>query len=153
MNLTNDLYDATAQEESAPQTATSQIDRLLQDDATLQGLQELIEKIEPLIAGGRLNRLVDLMSVTADLVDMSDEYMIEKLAKAFEDTMGAAWTAGNAARMARQQVTGMKETPSLVGLLRIAREPSVRRGLTYMLAMAGVLGQGLSYDDLDYTED
>ncbi len=133
--------------------ASNQTGGLLHDDAALQGLQELLAKVEPLLAGGRLNRIVDLVSVTADLVDMTDEYMVEKLAKAFEETMGAAWTAGNAARMARTQVSSMQETPTLIGLLRMAREPDVRRGLAFMLAMAGVLGQGLAYDNLDYTKD
>ena len=73
---------------------------LLQDDAALQGLAELMGKLEPLLAGRRLNRVVDLLSATADLVDMADDYMVEKVAKAFEDGVGGAWAAGNAARMA-----------------------------------------------------
>src|SRR5258708_20674091 len=35
-----------------------------------------------------LNRVVDLLSATADLVDMADDYMVEKVAKAFEDGVG-----------------------------------------------------------------
>ena len=62
---------------------------LLQDDAALQGLAELVGKLEPLLAGRRLNRVVDLLSATADLVDMADDYMVEKVAKAFEDGVGA----------------------------------------------------------------
>lgn len=129
------------------------IESLLHDDAALQGLQQLLLKLEPLLAGGRLERIVDLVSVTADLVDMSDAYMIEKMAKAFEDVVGATWTAGNAARMAQNQVSSMQEAPSLVGLLRLAREPDVRRGLAFFLSMAGVIGKGLEYDNLDYTAD
>lgn len=146
--------NVTTQETQAPDsTPSSQTAGLLHDEAALQGLQELLAKLEPLLAGGRLNRIVDLLSITADLVDMSDEYMVEKLAKAFEETVGAAWTAGNAARMARAQVSNMQETPGLIGLLRIAREPDVRRGLAFMLTMAGVLGKGLAYDGLDDTQD
>lgn len=154
MNTTNDLnLQDIAPDHANAEKTTGQIEGLLHDDAALQGLQDLMAKIEPLLAGGRLNRLVDLMSVTADLVDMTDAYMVEKLAKAFEEAVGATWTAGNAARMARQQVSSMQETPSLVGLLRIAREPDVRRGLAYLLTMAGVLGKGLAYDGLDDTQD
>ena len=154
MDATNDInLQGVAQEKTDANNASAHIDSLLQDDAVLQGLQELMDKVGPLLAGGRFGRIVDLLSVTADVVDMSDAYMVEKLAKAFEDVVGAVWTTGNAARMARQQVSSMQETPSLVGLLRIARDPDVRRGLAYMLAMAGVLGKGLSYDDLDYTQD
>ena len=80
---------------------------LLQDDAALQGLAELMGKLEPLLAGRRLNRVVDLLSATADLVDMADDYMVEKVAKAFEDGVGGAWAAGNAARMAAAQVLSL----------------------------------------------
>ena len=144
----------TQNEAAAPDSrASNQTGVFLHDAAALQGLEELLAKLAPLLAGGRLNRIVDLLSVTADLVDMSDEYMVEKLSKAFEETIGAAWTAGNAARMARAQVSSMQETPGLIGLLQIAREPDVRRGLAFMLAMAGVLGKGLAYDGLEYTQD
>lgn len=146
-------HEAAHDTQAGDSAASAHSGGLLNDDAALQGLQDLLAKVEPLLAGGRLNRIVDLVSVTADLVDMTDEYMVEKLAKGFEETVGAAWTAGNAARMARAQVSGMQETPTLIGLLRLAREPDVRRGLAFMLAMAGALGKGLAYDGLDYTKD
>ncbi|WP_240631983.1 hypothetical protein [Alcaligenes faecalis] len=60
----------------------------------------MIGKIEPLLAGGRLNRVVDAVSLLADPVDMTDDYMLEKLMKGFEEDVGAAWSVGNAARMA-----------------------------------------------------
>ncbi len=126
---------------------------LLQDDEAMQGLAELIEKLEPLLAGRRLNRIVDLLSVVADTVDMSDAYMVEKLAKTYEEIIGSAWTTGNAIRMANAQVSQMQETPSLIGLLRIAREEHVRRGLAFLLVTAGILGQQLAYSPLDHTED
>ncbi|MGO3742651.1 DUF1641 domain-containing protein [Kerstersia sp.] len=119
----------------------------------MQGLAELVGKLEPLLAGRRLNRIVDLLSVTADLVDMSDAYMIEKLAKAYEETTGALWTAGNAVRMANAQVSQMQETPSLFGLVRMARDEDVRRGLTFMLSVAGVLGKQMAQPPLDGTAD
>lgn len=126
---------------------------LLQDEAALQGLAELVGKLEPLLAGRRLNRLVDLLSVMADTVDMSDAYMVEKVARAVDDGVGAAWTAGNAARMASAQLSQMKDTPTLMGLLRMARQPDVRRGLTFLLALAGVVGRQQAYDGIDHTAD
>ncbi len=129
------------------------LDALIHDDATLVGLQELIDKLEPLIAGGRLHRLVDIMSIAADLVDMSDKYMVEKLAKAGEELIGGTWAVGNAARMASTQLRAMEQTPSLLGLLRLAREPEVRRGLTFLLLFAGVIGTTHRYQDLDYTAE
>src|SRR5699024_461239 len=113
MDATNDInLQGVAQEKTDANNASSHIDSQLQDDAVLQGLQELMDKVGPLLAGGRFGRIVDLLSVTADVVDMSDAYMVEKLANAFEDVVGAARTTGNAARMARQQVSSMQETPS-----------------------------------------
>lgn len=126
---------------------------LLQDDAALEGLAELMGKLEPLLAGRRLNRVVDLLSATADLVDMGDDYMVEKLAKAFEEGVGAAWATGNAARMAAARVQAIQETPTLIGLMRMAREPEVRRGLAFLLAMAGALGRQHAYDPIDCTAD
>ena len=143
MNIASDI----------PKTEQTPVSGLLQDDAALQGLAELLAKVEPLLAGRRLHRVVDLLSVAADAVDMSDTYMVEKLAKAFEEGVGAAWSAGNAARMAAAQMEQMQETPTMIGLLRMAREPEVRRGLAFMLAMAGALGRKHVYDPIDYTAD
>ena len=61
--------------------------------------------------------------------------------------------AGNAARMAAAQVQAMEETPTLIGLMRMAREPDVRRGLAFMLAMAGALGRQHAHDPIDYAAD
>lgn len=143
--------DITETENSS--SAGQKIDHLLENDATLAGLQELLDKLEPLIAGGRLARIVDLVSVTADLVDMSDAYMVEKVAKAAEELVGGVWSTGNAARMASAQVSDMAETPTLIGLLRIAREPDVRRGLAFLLAFAGVIGKQHQHHAIDYDAD
>lgn len=126
---------------------------LLQNEAAVQGLAELMSKLEPLLAGRRLNRVVDLLSAAADVVDMSDAYMVEKLGKAFEEGVGAAWSAGNAARMATARLEKMPDTPSLIGLVRMAGEPEVRRGLAFLLAMAGALGRQHACDGIDYTVD
>lgn len=133
------------------QTTAKPFDALMQNEAAMKGLEELLEKVGPLLAGGRFNRLVDLASVTADAVDMTDAYMIEKMAKAFDDVTGAVWTAGNAARMAQAQVADMKDPPSIMGLWRLAREPEVRRGLAFLFSVAGVLGKGMSTPPLDGT--
>lgn len=126
---------------------------LLQNEAALQGLAELMTRLEPLLAGRRLNKVVDLLSAAADVVDMSDAYMVEKLSKAFEESVGAAWSAGNAARMATARLEKMEETPSLLGLMRMASEPEVRRGLAFLLCIAGAMGRQHAYDPIDYTAD
>lgn len=142
MNSTTDI--PMAEHESAMKLSAG----LLNDDAALQGLEELMSKLEPLLAGRRLNRVVDMLSAAADAVDMSDAYMVEKLARAFEESVSAAWSAGNAARMER-----LETTPTLIGLLRMAGEPDVRRGLAFLLSMAGALGRQHAYDPIDYTAD
>ncbi len=139
--------------QAAGQAKSSRLKSLLGEDPGIKGLEEFLAKVEPLLAGGRLNRLVDVASLMADLVDMSDDYMIEKLARAFEEGVGAAWAAGNAARMAADQLRASEQTLSLMGLVRLAKEPDVRRGLTFFLLMAGVMGKQMRYQNLDYTGD
>ncbi len=137
----------------ATQKKPSTLESLLGEDPGVKGLDELIAKLEPLLAGGRLNRVVDVASLVADLVDMTDDDMVEKLMKGFEEGVGAAWSVGNAARMASDQLRATESTPTLMGLIRLAKEPEVRRGLTFFLLMAGVMGRQMRYQDLDHMED
>lgn len=121
--------------------------------AASAGLDELINKLEPLLAGGRLNRVVELMSILADVVDIADTHMIDHAMIAFDEAMDGYWSVSNAARVAGNQVSRMQEPPSSLGLLRMAGKPEVRRGLAFMLATASVLGRGrLAYDNSDSAE-
>src|SRR5690606_41616703 len=112
-----------------------------------------IGNMEPLLAGARLNRVADAVSLLADRVDRTDDYMLDKRMKGFEEGIGAAWSAGNAAHMASDQVRATETTPTLMGLIRLVKEPEVRRGLTFFLMMAGVMGRQMRYQDLDHTGD
>ncbi len=135
MNTTNtNIEDITS-----PQTVS-----LLTNPDAQAGLEELIQKLEPLLAGRRLNRIVDLMSVTADVVDMTDDYMIEKLCKSYEEVIGGAWTTGNIVRMASNEVRQMEEPPTLWSLVKTAKDPEVRRGLAFMLMMARGIGKQMN---------
>jgi hypothetical protein len=145
MNSTTDI--PMAEHESAMKLSAG----LLNDDAALQGLAELMTKLEPLLAGRRLNRVVDMLSAAADAVDMSDAYMVESWPEL--ESVSAAWSAGNAARMAAARMERLETTPTLIGLLRMAGEPDVRRGLAFLLSMAGALGRQHAYDPIDYTAD
>lgn len=109
--------------------------------AASEGLKEVVEKLDPLLAGRRLNRIVDLMSVIADVVDMTDDYMLEKLAKGYEESIGGLWNAGNIVRMASNEVAHMKEVPGLIGLLKEANSPDARRGLMVLITAAKILGK------------
>lgn len=124
----------------------------LSEPAT-EGLKDLLSKLEPLLAGGRLSRIVDIASVAADVVDMSDAYMVEKLANVFEEVTAAAWMTGNAARVAGDRVGELKDPPSLMALLRMSSEPDVRRGIAFALSFAGALGRQLNHGIADHCED
>lgn len=112
----------------------------LLDEATERGLKDLLEKISPLIQGKRFHNVVDLLSLASDSVDMFDDAMVQKLMKAYEESVGAAWSLGNAARYAQNQ-TATLPLPSLFGLLKVAGNEDVRRGLHFVLQFLAVLGR------------
>lgn len=116
------------------------------DDATRDGLDDLMVKLEPLIQGRRLHNIVDLLSLVSDAVDMSDDAMVQKVMKTADDAVGGAWTLGNAARYAAAQ-TSKAPPPSLIGLLRAAGDEDVRRGLHFALKFLSVLGRQMRDDD------
>ncbi len=57
--------------------------------ADLQSLAALLEKLQPLLAGGRLDNVVDLLSLLSDVVDIADNALVEKLAGVFEGLVTA----------------------------------------------------------------
>lgn len=120
----------------------------IMDEATERGLVELLEKIAPLLQGRRFHNLVDLASLASDGVDMFDDAMVQKLMKAYEEIIGGAWSLGNAARYAAAQ-TSNTPVPSLFGLLRVAGNEDVRRGLHFALTFLAVLGRQMKDDDDD----
>lgn len=128
----------TANENKCPESL-AEVEAMLSPEAQA-GLTELIGKVEPLLAGRRLNRIVDVMSVTADVVDMTDDYMVEKLCKGYEEAIGGIWNAGNLARMAGNEVRHMEEAPSVWGLVKMAKDPEVRRGIAFLMLMAKGIG-------------
>jgi uncharacterized protein YjgD (DUF1641 family) len=126
---------------------------LFHDEESIKGLEALIGQIEPLIAGRRLEKIIHVLSILADLEDMSDAYMIERLMKTFEDGMAGAWSLGNAARQSSAKVSKMKDPPTLFGLFGVLQDPDVRRGLLFLFLVAGALGRQMSYDGVDLREE
>ena len=110
-------------------------------DATVARLEALLAKTDPLMAGQRLNHLVDLLSVLSDAEELVDTGVIENVVQNADEAIGAMWTAGNAVRLASSQISQMETPPSLVGLLRNTRRPEVRRGLAFMLLTLEALGR------------
>jgi uncharacterized protein YjgD (DUF1641 family) len=117
----------------------------LLDEATERGFAELMAKVAPLVQGKRLHNVIDLLSLVSDGVDMFDDATVQKLMKAYDETIGAAWAMGNAARYAAAQ-TSTSAPPSLFGLLRIAGQDDVRRGLNFALLFLSVLGRQMRQD-------
>lgn len=64
------------------------------ENTQTEALAALMEKLSPLLASGRLNNVVDALSLTSDLIDMADSALVEKLAAVFEDLTSAGWEGG-----------------------------------------------------------
>ena len=121
-------------------------------DATVARLEALLAKADPLMAGQRLNHLVDLLSVLSDAEELVDTGVIENVVQNADEAIGAMWTAGNAVRLASSQISQMETPPSLVGLLRMTRRPEVRRGLAFMLLTLEALGRSSGPSPSEPTE-
>jgi uncharacterized protein YjgD (DUF1641 family) len=108
-----------------------------------EGLKALMAKLQPLIDGGRLDNLVDLLSLTSDMVDLLDAAMVEKLARLFENATAATWTVSNAVRMARAEVAAAPEPPGVYALIKLLNEPDTRKGVAVVLKTLNVIGRQL----------
>ena len=107
------------------------------------GLEALLGKLQPLLDAGRLDNLVDLMSLLSDTVDLLDLATVEKLARLFEDTTTFTWRLGNALRMAAAETAAEAEPPNIYGLLSLLREKDTRRGVALVLRTLNVIGRQL----------
>jgi uncharacterized protein YjgD (DUF1641 family) len=107
------------------------------------GLDALLSKLQPLLDGGRMDNIVDLLAFVSDLVDLLDSAMVEKLAGLFEEATAVSWSLGNALRMAKAETTAQATPPNLYGLLSLLREPDTRRGAALVLRTLNVIGRQL----------
>ncbi|MFI8334661.1 DUF1641 domain-containing protein [Pseudomonas taetrolens] len=107
------------------------------------GLEALLGKLQPLLDGGRMDNIIDVLALISDLVDLLDPAMVEKLAGLFEEATAASWSLGNALRMAATETRAQEVPPSLYGLLSMLRETDTRRGAALMLKTLNVLGRQL----------
>lgn len=141
----NDKTDMDKRQDEAQQTTTAGNGALELDAATQEGLNELVEKLAPLLQGRRLHNVVDLLSWASDMVDLADEQMVNKLAANYENLISGLWATGNAARYAANE-TSHGKPPSRLGLLRAAKDEDVRRGLHFLLRFAAVFGRQMRPD-------
>ena len=105
------------------------------------GLTALIAKIQPLIDGGRLDNIVDVLSLVSDMTDLLDAAMVEKLARLFENATAATWTVSNAVRLAKAEVA--PEPPGAYALIKLLNEPDTRKGVAVVLKTLNVIGRQL----------
>ena len=68
-----------------------------------------------LLRKGRLDNIVDVLSLVSDMTDLLDAAMVEKLARLFENATAATWTVSNAVRLAKAEVAA---APSHQGPMR-----------------------------------
>lgn len=107
------------------------------------GLEALLSKLQPLLDGGRMDNIVDLLALISDLIDLLDPALVEKLAGLFESATAVSWTVGNALRMAKAETTEQAIAPSLYGLLALLRDADTRRAVALVLRALNVIGRQL----------
>lgn len=114
----------------------------LNDPTTLEGMTALVEKLAPLLQGQRFHNLVDLLSAVSDVVDMTDDAMVQKMMKNYESVIAGTFNLANLVRYASAQAGAEKEPPTVwQSLRRLNRDTDARRGLAMTLVMLGLLGR------------
>ncbi|MGV8922071.1 MAG: DUF1641 domain-containing protein [Thermomonas sp.] len=132
--------------ETAPAAKESLEDLLrenpqLNNPATLKGISALVEKLAPLLQGKRFHNVVDLLSAMSDVVDMTDDAMVQKMMKGYEDLAAGAFNLNNTVRFASAQAGAEGEPPTLwQAMKRFNRDEDARRGLAMVLTMLNQLG-------------
>ncbi len=109
--------------------------------ADLQSLAALLEKLQPLLAGGRLDNVVDLLSLLSDVVDIADNALVEKLAGVFEGLVTLGWEGGTALQMAHSELQLNPPPASFRALYALLKQPDTLLGLTLLLRTLQIIGQ------------
>ncbi|MFJ2429667.1 MULTISPECIES: DUF1641 domain-containing protein [unclassified Pseudomonas] len=107
------------------------------------GFTALMAKLQPLVDGGRLENLVDLLSLLSDLIDVTDAAMVEKLAQAFESATATTWAASNTLRQAKAEAAALPESLSVFALLKLLNDTDTRKGVAVVLKTLNIIGRQL----------
>lgn len=110
------------------------------ENTQTEALAALMEKLSPLLASGRLNNVVDALSLTSDLVDMADNALVEKLAAVFDDLTSAGWEGGMVLKMAYSELQQSEQPATLRGLYALLRQPETLLGLMLILRTLNIIG-------------
>ncbi|MFY0855746.1 hypothetical protein ACA365_12135 [Enterobacter roggenkampii] len=106
--------------------------------------EQLLKSLAPLMTGNRLNNLVDLLAVVADLLEMADNAMVEKLAGVFDDVVTVGWEGGTALRMAWGEQINREGDISLRQVFTMLNDPDTRRGIMLLLRVLQITVQRLN---------
>ena len=106
--------------------------------------EQLLKSLAPLMTGNRLNNLVDLLAVVADLLEMADNAMVEKLAGVFDDVVTVGWEGRTALRMAWGEQINREGDISLRQVFTMLNDPDTRRGIMLLLRVLQITVQRLN---------
>lgn len=143
-----------------PRSSNGSFDEFLQnnpqlnDAATQKGMAELVEKLAPLLQGRRLHNVIDLLSAVADVMDMADDAMVQKMMHGYEGLTTGAFNVANTLRFSAAQAGAEARPPTLwQAMRRLNRDEDARRGLAMVLAMLTLLGRQARQGAAELPED
>lgn len=113
----------------------------MSDNATSALPHALLDKLQPLLAGGRLDNVVDLLSLLSDLVDIADNALVEKLAGVFEGLVTVGWEGGTALKLAHSELQLNPQSANFRALYALLRQPDTLLGLMLVLRTLQIIGQ------------
>ncbi|PTA79388.1 hypothetical protein [Serratia sp. Nf2] len=107
----------------------------------LQSLVGLLEKLRPLLAGGRLDNVVDLLSLLSDVVDIADNALVEKLAGVFEGLVTVGWEGGTALKMAHSELQLNPPPANFRAAYALLKHPDTLLGIMLLLRTLQIIGR------------
>ncbi|MCK9238226.1 MAG: hypothetical protein M0P46_09085 [Thiopseudomonas sp.] len=126
----------------------------LQDEATLAGISDLLDKLAPILQGRRLHNIVDLLAATSDVMEMTDDAMLQKVMGLYEDSISGVWMLTNALRYASAQAAAEAEPPTLWQSIRkFNKDEDARRGLDVVTNILAELGRQAAIKGQKMPED
>ncbi|AWS52762.1 MULTISPECIES: hypothetical protein [Providencia] len=102
------------------------------------------DKLAPLLQLNRLDNIVDLLSLISDLIDITDNSTVEKLANSFEDTLAPVWEFGTAYNMAKMEEIYNSKNPNFRSVYALLKDPNTLRGISTVLRTLQIMGSRLS---------
>ena len=143
-----------------PEVSNQSIEQLLEclpalkNEATQAGIADLLEKLAPLLQGRRLHNIVDLLAAASDVIEMTDDAMLQKLMALYEDSIGGVWMLTNALRYASAQAAENPTPPTLwQSVKKFNHNEDARRGLDVVSNILAELGRQAAIKGQDMPED